>query len=437
MNQSKLEIALKVTGIELRCDCRKLFSSTEHECILAGPADTGKTFACCLKAHVICALIPKVQGVIVRKTYKALAETVLQTFIRLIAGQGVQILGGSTPSRFIYPNGSVIWVIGMDDPGKVLSSERDFIYVNQCEELTLADWEMLTTRCSGRAAVVEFPQIFGDCNPAGSRHWILERAASGKLRLLNATHRDNPELYDESGNVTQDGRRRLAVLENLTGVRRARLYEGKWVTAEGTVYEMFDVNIHQLTRNREEMKRWLLAIDEGYTHPAVILMVGEDSDGRWHVFKEFYKRGVMQANVVATAKEWALSLRSPLLAVDASAAGLIADLRAAGMNAVGGKGRVLDGIQAIQNRLKVQGDGKPRLTVDPACENLINEFQSYVWRPEKDVPVKEFDHALDALRYLHDVLAVPTGAISSVDDLVLGPGRPFSTRVFIPRRFRF
>ena len=31
--------------------------------------------------------------------------------------------------------------------------------------------------------------------------------------------------------------------------------------------------------------------------------------------------------------------------------------------------------------------------------NTINEFESYVWKPQKDEPVKENDHALDALRY--------------------------------------
>ena len=74
---------------------------------------------------------------------------------------------------------------------------------------------------------------------------------------------------------------------------------------------------------------------------------------------------------------------------------------------------MLDGIQAIQNRLKVAGDGRPRYTIDPTCTNHINEFESYVWKPEKDVPEKEYDHSLDASRYLDDVLAVPTGAFSA------------------------
>jgi phage terminase large subunit len=56
----------------------------------------------------------------------------------------------------------------------------------------------------------------------------------------------------------------------------------------------------------------------------------------------------------------------------------------------------------VQDLLKIQGDGKPRLTVDPSCVNVINEFESYTWKPEKDEPVKENDHAMDAVRYLQE-----------------------------------
>jgi phage terminase large subunit len=56
----------------------------------------------------------------------------------------------------------------------------------------------------------------------------------------------------------------------------------------------------------------------------------------------------------------------------------------------------------------VQGDNRPRLTVDPSCVETINEFESYVWKPEKDEPVKENDHAMDALRYGINAIDIPS-----------------------------
>jgi phage terminase large subunit len=412
----------KPKPIQLRGDNGEMFNSTEHECIISGPADSGKTISCCVKVHMMCMSVANVQGAIVRKTNVSLTGTVLKTFQRIIAGAGVRAYGGETPSRFIYPNGSVVWAGGMDNPGSILSGERDFVYVCQTEELTLNDWEMLATRCTGRGAVIQYPQLFGDCNPAGSRHWIRERAAQGKLRLLNARHIDNPGLFDENGVITEDGKNRLAVLENLTGVRRKRLLEGIWATAEGAVFDTFDAAKHVMKRDPKEMKRWFLCIDEGYTNPCAIGLCGDDSDGRRHLFQEFYKSGQLESYVVSYIVELNKKHGCELASVDDAAAGLIASLKKAGVNAKGGKGRIIDGINAIQNRLRVCGDGRPRFTIDPDCVNTINEFESHVWRDDKpkDVPVDADNHMISGLRYLEDVLAVPTGAITDPDAIRIG-----------------
>ena len=388
----------------------KLIYTHDPAVIIAGPAETGKTLAACWKAHLICSKYAGAQGAILRKSQKSVYGSVLQTFDRVIRGAPIQRYGGEKPEKYIYPSGSVVWVGGMDNADKILSSERDFIYVNQAEELRLDDWEKLTTRTTGRGAVIPYPQLFGDVNPGGSRHWIRELARAGSLTLLVSVHQDNPTLYTEAGELTAQGRRTMARLESLTGVRRKRLLEGIWATAEGAVYDNFDPSVHVVERQPEEFSIWYLAMDEGYTNPAVILLVGSDSDGRVHVLSEYYERGKLQEAVVARAAELHREYGVTTAAVDAAAAGLIADLKNNGVPAVAAKGRVLDGIQNIQNRLQVQGDGRPRLTVDPACVNLINEFESYAWKPEKDEPIKELDHALDALRYLDTLLDVPHGA---------------------------
>jgi PBSX family phage terminase large subunit len=387
---------------------RDFFYAQDPEVIAEGAAETGKTLAACWRLHLKALKYPKSQWSIVRKTQKSVYGSVLQTWDRVIAGSPVQAFGGEKPEKYIYANGSQVWVGGMDNADKVLSSERDGVYVNQAEELRLDDWEKIITRTTGRNAVVPYPQTFGDCNPAGSKHWIRARAQTGVLRLVHTTHRDNPTLYSLDGTLTAQGKRTLSRLETLTGVRRKRLLEGIWATAEGAVYDTFDASLHICERPEGEMKHWYLAIDEGYTNPAVILLVGADSDDRWHVFTEYYERGKLESDVVTEAKRIYTGKPIGTVAVDESAAGLIAALRNSGVAAMAAKGRVLDGIQHIQDRLKVQGDGRPRLTVSASCVNTINEFESYVWKQNKqsgnvkDEPLKENDHAMDALRYLDD-----------------------------------
>lgn len=390
-----------------------LMYSHEPEVIVEGPAETGKTLAACWKAHLICSKYPGAQGAIVRKTQTSIYGSVLQTFHRVIEGAPIIPYGGEKPEKFIYPNGSTVWVGGMDNRDRVLSSERDFIQTCQTEEFSVDDWEYLTTRTTGRGAVIPYPQLFGDCNPAGSLHWIRERNKAGHLRLIRTTHKDNPTLYNRDGTTTNQGKRTMARLSALTGVRRKRLFEGIWATAEGAVYDNFDVSVHVKVRPEVEIKNWYLAIDEGYTNPAVILLVGDDTDGRIHIAREWYERGKLQSTVVEVAKEWTLAYSVQLAAVDEAAAGLIADLVNNGVPAQASKGRVLDGIQSVQDRLKIQDDGLPRLTVDPGCTNTINEFESYIWKKVtstnivKDEPQKENDHAMDAVRYLEHLIAIP------------------------------
>ena len=447
-------------GIVLRGDNRKLISAPEHEVVLSGPSDTGKSVSCCVKLHLLAMRYPGENFSMMRKTAASVAGTVGQTFMRVVKGtKGAPIaLGGSTPSRFIYENGSQIWVGGLDKAEKVLSGERGAIYVCQAEQLTVEDWEMLSRTCSGRGSKVRCPQLFADANPGGSKHWIREREKAGKLRLLRSRHEDNPTLYGDDGALldSDDARRRIKTLQELTGVRYKRLYQGLWVTAEGAVYENFDATPgkHVVARSWSEMKRAFVCVDEGFTNPAVALLVGEDGDGRWHVFEEFHRTSVLpEDHVKAIVGYWESSRRAgwqgppvELVAVDESAAGLIASLKSLGVNAKGGKGRVEDGIRALQDRMAFQADGKPRFTIDAGCGETINELESYRWNvtksgQAKDVPVKQFDHGMDALRYLCDALSEPSGAFTAA--LIAGtslganatPSGPIGApRVFVPRR---
>jgi phage terminase large subunit len=391
----------KRDGLRFYGGNREAFYSHAPEFILAGGAESGKTFALCWKYHLLALKYPGARGLIVRKTQKSVYPSVLRTWERVVKGAPIEIFGGSRPETYNYQNGSAVWVGGLDNADKVLSSEWDWIYINQAEELTLDDYEKLLTRATGRGAVMPYTQVGGDCNPAGRLHWIRERAQAGKLALITSTIKDNPTLYDPgTGAITDQGRRTLATLESLTGVRRKRLLEGIWATAEGAVYGTFDPVAHVREQDLLTLSRWMIACDEGYTNPAVLLLIGIDADGRLHIAREFYRRGVLQSAVVAECAAWCNERQVDGVIIDQAAAGLIADMRDAGLPAVGHKGRVLDGIQQVQNLLRVAGDGRPRLTVDPACVETINEFESYAWKPERDEPIKENDHAMDALRYL-------------------------------------
>jgi phage terminase large subunit len=64
------------------------------------------------------------------------------------------------------------------------------------------------------------------------------------------------------------------------------------------------------------------------------------------------------------------------------------------------------GIQAVQKRFALAGDGRPRLYISRACVNIIGELYDYSWEEPKDgrnakeEPRKDRDHGMDMLRYM-------------------------------------
>lgn len=372
--------------------------------LLTGSAGGGKSRLAAEKVHGFCLRYPGAVCLIARKAREWNSKSILPFFAQTVVGKDPAVTFHKSEGTFYYRNGSMVYSGGMMDDSQREAIRSiggagglDLVWLEEANAFSRQDYEEALGRMRHNAG--GWRQMILTTNPGGSSHWIYkDLIKAGGAAVYYSGARDNP--YNPADY--------LATLDTMTGVMRKRLVEGLWVQAEGAVFDTFDHATHVKARPESEIKAWALAMDEGYTNPAVILLVGRDSDGRWHVAREFHKRGVLQGTVVKTAREWCMAYNCGMVAVDAAAAGLVADLRDAGLPAVSAKGRVLDGIQTLQDMLKVQGDGRPRLTIDPACVNLIGEMESYAWRRtsagvSKDEPEKMFDHGPDALRYLSTV----------------------------------
>lgn len=386
---------------------------TEHEWILAGPAETGKTYGGLYRVESELRRVPGSKWVIVRKVRADMGSTVLATWDRIskLRGDGPVVYGGNEPQWYDYPNGSRLYVVGMDRPGKVLSGEYDGIYVNQAEELRLEDWETLSTRVTGRGTKSDTPMLCGDCNPGPSSHWIPKRAA---LRMLHSRHEDNPTLFGATGTLTEQGTRTFAVLDSLTGVRKERLRYGRWVSAEGIVYEDFDRAIHLVAfKPTPGVGRRIRAIDFGFTNPFVCQWWYVDHDGKMYLYREIYRT---QRLVEDHARE--IVRLSAGETIEATVADHDAEDRATlakyGVHTTAAKKDVSVGIQAVQSRLAtnrlfvcegalVERDEALAEKHKPVC--TLDEFEVYSWpkaadgRPLKEDPVKVDDHGADAMRY--------------------------------------
>lgn len=386
------------------------------EAIVHGPAETGKTIGALYKLHTCAAKYPSASLVICRKTLTSIYSTVLVAFQKKVLGENspVRAYGGERPQWFDYPNGSRIWLAGMDKSSRILSAEHDLIFINQVEELVLGEWETLTTRTTGRAGNMPYSQTIGDCNPAWPTHWIYNRSS---LRLFHSRHSENPTLFNqETGAITDQGEHTMAVLEALTGLRRTRLLEGKAARAEGVVYEVWDEGIHLIYADAvPELRRYVAGQDWGYTHPGVLGVWGLDNDGRIYLVAQIYRTKKTIDWWIEQSQALDEEFGIETFVCDPSEPAYIEQYQRAGLNAVAGFNPVRPGINAVQERLAVAGDGKPRLFImrdslrqpdivlqsEKRPHSVEQEFPGYVWADSKakERPVKEFDDGLDMMRY--------------------------------------
>lgn len=385
-----------------------------RECIISGPADTGKTIAALYKLDKLARGHKNASGAIVRKVHNDMASTVLDVFKKKVLANDVRIFGGEHPEFYEWPSGTRVFIGGMDRPGKVLSGQLDFAYVNQAEELELPDWETLSTRTTGRAGVIVPGLLFGDCNPSQASHWILERAKSGALTMLQSRHEDNPELFDGLGQITEVGKVRIAALDALTGVRYARLRKGQWVNAEGAIFE-FNPAVHMvdaLPFQLEQARLRFRAVDFGFTNPFSCGWFAEDSDGRLYLYRQIYMTQRTVKTHSATIKQFDERINATICDHDAEDRATLAEN---GIPTIAANKAVTVGVEKVQERLKVQADGKPRLFIVRGSlveidqelvakkkpYNVEGEFGNYRWKDnaKRDEPVKEDDHGMDMLRY--------------------------------------
>ncbi len=314
-------------------------------------------------------------------------------------------------------NGSEIILAGLDDADrveKILGNEFLTIFLNEATQLTWQTVQMVITRL---AQVIKddiggygVPKLILDCNPRGPRHWLhfvgiqnLDPEDCKPLKDAHLWDRLHWTAYDNRENLPPEF---IQSLEALPELMRARMLNGLWRGSDGVVYDEFDDKVHTI-KPFEIPQSWrrYRVIDFGFVNPFVCLWGAVDEDERLYLYREHYKshiRTVEHAKIINRMSEGE-RIEDTFADHDASDR---ADLRAEGVYTRAAKKDVGLGIQKVKERLVIQKDGKPRLFIFNNLRHTLAEIYDYNWIPPreglnlKEEPVKENDHAMDALRYL-------------------------------------
>jgi PBSX family phage terminase large subunit len=185
---------------------------------------------------------------------------------------------------------------------------------------------------------------------------------------------------------------------------------GLWVAAEGLIYDMFDKTKHVIQSITEEIEEQLMPVyyiscDYGTQNATVFLLWQKLDKDNWICIKEYYYSGrdkgkqKTDSEFADDFEMFALGYDIKYVILDPSAASFRVELRNRGFKIMKANNDVENGIRFVATLLN---EGK--LMFMHSCDNTLKEFSSYVWDEKaaehgEDKPIKQNDHAMDAVRY--------------------------------------
>jgi PBSX family phage terminase large subunit len=383
--------------------------STERHVGYSGAVGAGKSRAACIKALLHCAGRPTARAGLFRKTLVALRKSTLKT---LIEGDGnappVLPRGSYTHNKNdaeikLNGGGSILYS-GVETPAAVRSMNLSLALVDEVTELTFEDYAAIDDRV--RMEIDSEPmQVMSFTNPATPSHWYAKMMG---VKTGSATPTPQPGckiVLTKTSDNRYLPRPYVESFERHAGtVYYRRMFLGEWCGSEGMVYDKWDRNINVM-RVDDPPQRVILGVDDGYGDPFVVLRYHVWGK-RKHVAREVYESKLVEPEKIDRIKAM-LDKPDDVVVVDNAAAAFIESLRRHNINAVPcqkGPGSIEQGVLLVQSDLIPDHAGVPAMTVDPACTNMIREFESWERKPSHDGYGDKYldrdNHTMDAGRYV-------------------------------------
>lgn len=410
---------------------KEMLSSTRPEICAEGGTRMSKTITNLVKVLNAHFEIPGLQTCITRANAVDLTPSV-RADIRMLLKYDlddprspVKYYGGATRFDTLYLNEGVCRLGGMNRPSHILGTQYDIVMPSQLEQFTEEQYQILKTRCSGSSnqwqSLDGTPlfQMLSDCNPDVPDHWMYQRELEGKLRFVKFTFKDSPYFYRQ-GRWSKVGKTYVEELySSLTGIYRDRYFHGKRVAPTGMVFpdlcSKHFIGELPLLENYEIFR----AMDFGSTVPSVNLWILEHRGTRdVIVAREWRKTGGDIIQMAGEVKQNDMGeVSGTIIDNDEKIANV---LRRENFHVTMTKksgDTIKVGIDLINNALRNTLEEKPgglkfytglrchepdpELLSKKAPLSVITEMKNLVYDEQKDKPVTENDHGVDALRYFY------------------------------------
>lgn len=276
-----------------------------------------------------------------------------------------------------------------------------------CDEVaSFKNWRQLWSEVLRPALADKQGWAWFISTPKGYNHFydlFNQETRDTAYKSFHATSYDNPFLPRDEIEVARN---------QLTEDAFAQEWLADFRKFVGLIYPEFDRRINIIEPfDLPNFWSFYRAMDFGAVNPTVCLWIAVDTNDNVYVFNEYYQTG---QTAKFNAEVILAETKQPILVTwgDPSAEQAQLDYAGYGLTITPatkiftqGQDWVKSGIIKVQEMLKLNDRGKPRLYIFRNCLNTIREFESYRWLETKEAmnsqekPVKADDHCLDALRY--------------------------------------
>ena len=256
-------------------------------------------------------------------------------------------------------------------------------------------------------------KLFCDTNTGSPFHYINEKYIKNEKLKESGIVKSFHFTYEDNNSLPADYVSSLLKLYPVGTLKHDRYIRGLWTIAEGLILDNFIPAKHVLDPGQipEAFYQVIIGIDYGIVNPTVFLKIGVINN-KYYVYKEYYysskKKGKQKtdSNYATDLLVFTEDLNKQRIYIDPSAASLKLEIknkfrtvgRVSGLKDA--NNNVSKGIDIVNNLL---AEGK--LYISSACVNVLSEISNYIWnRKHAEVtglekPIKDNDHAMDALRY--------------------------------------
>ena len=324
-----------------------------------------------------------------------------------VAFPGLPVEWNKTDYYITLPNGSEVWVAGLDDEKrveKILGKEYSTLYFNECSQIPYKSIQVALTRLAERNELKK--KAYYDQNPPSKKHWsywLFEKhldpvdnvpVDKDKYTSLLMNPKDNLDNIDPEY-ITE-------ILDNLPEAQRKRFKDGEFTTDDdGAAYYAFDRDKHvkEVDRSFHTGQR---CVGMDFNVQPMTAVIGHYVNKKFYIISEAYLEN-----------SDTFKMSTHLIKNGHKGANIYPDST--------GSNRKTSGIsdhQILQNDgFKIQFTRNPlvvdrvnninrllreeRIIIDPSCKKLINDLEKVSWKDGSldQKTDKMITHISDALGY--------------------------------------